>query len=89
MKDYLKHNGVTITPTAPRTVIKEAFAAKVIPDGQTWIEMMLHRNLLSHTYDKKRFREVLEAVQRSYLDAFATLLRLACAAGRRECKTAA
>jgi len=29
-------------------VIKEAFAAKIITDGQVWVDMMLHRNLLSH-----------------------------------------
>lgn len=35
--------------------------------------MMLHRYLLSHTYDQKKFREVLEAVKFKYLVAFAGL----------------
>lgn len=73
MKDYLDENGLVIDPITPRTVIKEAFAAKIISDGQVWIDMMLHRNLLSHTYDLKTFRTVLEAVIKNYLAAFDAL----------------
>ena len=68
-KDYLQANGVIVDPITPRQVIKEAFAARMIKDGQLWIDMMLHRNLLSHTYDLSRFREVLEAVSNRYLSA--------------------
>ena len=50
MKDYLEENGVIITPVTPRNVIKESFSAKLIDNGQVWIDMMLHRNLLAHTY---------------------------------------
>ncbi|MBI5788684.1 MAG: nucleotidyltransferase substrate binding protein [Candidatus Schekmanbacteria bacterium] len=73
MKDYLEENGVIITPVTPRTVIKEAFAAEIIEDGQIWINMMLHRNLLSHTYDFSKFTEVLEAVMQHYLSALERL----------------
>ena len=34
MKDYLEESGVSITPSTPRQVIKEAFVAKIISDGQ-------------------------------------------------------
>lgn len=67
MKDYLQENGIQINPVTPKAVIKEAFAAKLIDDGQTWIDMMLDRNLLSHTYDLKRFRKALDAVKNRYL----------------------
>ncbi len=73
MKDYLEHEGVVISPVTPRNVIKEAFAARIVEHGQVWVDMMLHRNLLSHTYDQKKFREVLEAVKFKYLVAFAEL----------------
>nr|VFK34980.1 MAG: nucleotidyltransferase substrate binding protein, HI0074 family [Candidatus Kentron sp. MB]VFK77100.1 MAG: nucleotidyltransferase substrate binding protein, HI0074 family [Candidatus Kentron sp. MB] len=73
MKDYLESEGIHITPVTPRNVIKEAFAAGIIDDGQVWIDMMLHRNLLSHTYDHDRFREVLMALEQRYLAAFAAL----------------
>jgi hypothetical protein len=45
----------------------------VIADGQVWVDMMLHRNLLSHTYDFSKFNEVLEALVNRYLKAFEEL----------------
>ena len=63
MKDYLEANGVAITPVTAREVIKQAFAAKLVVDGQVWIDIMLHRNQLSHTYDFSKFRQALEATQ--------------------------
>jgi nucleotidyltransferase substrate binding protein (TIGR01987 family) len=69
-KDYLENSGLTIVPGTPRQVIKEAFAAGIIDDGLLWNDMMLHRNLLSHTYDIRKFREVLDAVAERYLAAF-------------------
>ena len=50
MKDYLEEQGANINPVTPRNVIKEVFAAKIITDGQVWVDMMLHRNLLSYTH---------------------------------------
>jgi nucleotidyltransferase substrate binding protein (TIGR01987 family) len=69
MKDYLEENGLVVNPATPRNIIKEAFAAKLLDDGQVWIDMMLHRNLLSHTYDIRVFEEVLQAVEQRYLPA--------------------
>ena len=69
MKDYLEENGLVVNPATPRNIIKEAFTAKLLDDGQVWIDMMLHRNLLSHTYDIKVFEEVLQAVAQRYLPA--------------------
>lgn len=70
MKDYLQDNGITIlNEITPRNIIKEAYAAKIIDDGQVWIDMMLHRNILSHTYDFSKFQEVLKAIHERYFDA--------------------
>ena len=73
MTDYLENSGLLVTPVTPRAVIKEAFAAKIIDDGQVWIAMMLDRNLLSHTYDTKTFKNVLVAVSENYLPQFEQL----------------
>ncbi len=73
MKDYLEDGGIIISPVTPRNVIKEAFSAKIIDDGQVWIDMMLHRNILSHTYDFSKFKEVLRAVVDHYLAALTAL----------------
>ncbi len=67
MKDFLEGSGILIVPVTPKAVIKEAFAAKVIDDGQGWIDMMLERNLLSHTYDEQRFRTALVNIRKRYM----------------------
>ena len=68
-QDYLEYNGVVIQPVSPRQVIKEAFAAGIMTDGQVWIEMLDQRNLLSHTYDGAVFGRAVEALQARYLPA--------------------
>jgi nucleotidyltransferase substrate binding protein (TIGR01987 family) len=73
MKDYLEDSGVTISPATPRQVIKEAFVAKLITDGQTWINMLNHRNLLSHTYDFAVFEEAIRATEDHYLPTLQAL----------------
>ena len=69
-KDYLEESGVVANPVTPRNIIKEAFAAKLLEDAQVWIDMMLHRNLLSHTYDSTVFEAVLRTVAERYFPAF-------------------
>jgi nucleotidyltransferase substrate binding protein (TIGR01987 family) len=73
MKDYLEDSGVTISPATPRQVIKEAFVAKIITDGQTWIDMLNHRNLLSHTYDFAVYEEAIRATEDRYLPTLQAL----------------
>jgi nucleotidyltransferase substrate binding protein (TIGR01987 family) len=73
LKDYLEESGVVVNPVTPRNVIKEAFAAKLLDDAQVWIDMMLHRNLFSHTYDITVFEAVLQTVAARYFFAFVRL----------------
>lgn len=73
LKDYLESGGLVIAPLTPRRVIKEAFGAKVIADGQVWIAMLDHRNLLAHTYDSSVFEQAVEAIADRYLPAMAAL----------------
>jgi len=72
-KDYLEDGGVDIVPLTPRQVIKEAFRAKIVADGQAWIDMLDHRNLLSHTYDQIVFSETVDAIASTYLPAMGAL----------------
>ena len=78
MKDYLEDSGVAISPATPRQVIKEAFVAKIITDGQTWIDMLNHRNLLSHTYDFAVFEEAIRATEDRYLPTLQALHQFLC-----------
>ena len=72
-EDYLEQSGLVITPLTPRQVIKESFCARIIADGQAWIEMLDHRNLLAHTYDLLVFEKAVDAIHAHYLPAMEAL----------------
>jgi nucleotidyltransferase substrate binding protein (TIGR01987 family) len=69
IKDYLIYNGVSFDQITPKSVIKQAFAAKIIPDGQIWIDMLEQRNLMSHTYSNESFESVFDNIAKHYLVA--------------------
>lgn len=73
VKDFLEEGGLTISPVTPREVLKQGFAAKVLAEGQLWIDMLDHRNLLSHTYDFAVFEQAVEAISARYLPALLEL----------------
>lgn len=69
LKDFMEKDGFVFSTITPRQVIKDAFAAKILKDGQVWIDMLDHRNLLSRTYNLVRFEEAVKAVHDRYLHA--------------------
>lgn len=73
VKDYMEQSGFVFATVAPHQVLKEAFAAKIIADGQVWIDMPDHRNLLSHTYSQAGFEQAVEAIHARYLAGFDAL----------------
>ena len=73
VKDYLAADGFVFTTITPRQVLKDALAARVIGDGQTWIAMLDHRNLLSHTYDRAGFEQAVAAIHARYLASLGSL----------------
>jgi nucleotidyltransferase substrate binding protein (TIGR01987 family) len=62
VNDYLRYLGHDVQPS-PRSVIKEAFAAKVIADGQAFIDMLEARNEMSHKYDENTFNKVFQRIK--------------------------
>ena len=70
MKDYLEYNGVVLDQSMPKPVVKQAFAAKMIRDGQLWIDMLDCGNLLSHTYDEKVFNQAVQEMAKRFLHGF-------------------
>ncbi len=73
MKDLLQHEGRLLPSVTPRSVVKEAFAAGLVQEGQVWIDMIDHRNPLSHSYDALRFAEAVVAIRDRYLSAMTEL----------------
>ena len=75
-KDYMEANGFVFDLVMPRQILKAAYAAKLLDDGETWIAMLDHRNLLSHTYNPIVFEQAVEAIQQRYLPGLEQLHRL-------------
>jgi hypothetical protein len=65
----LEQSGVVLPQITPSAVIKAAFTAKLIEQGETWMDTLKHRNLMSHTCDSKQFREAVVAIRARYLNA--------------------
>ena len=67
LKDRMEYDGMAISPTTPRNVIREAASTGLIDDGETWIDMLTDRNRMSHTYNFATFEDVIRNVQSRYL----------------------
>ncbi|MCL2197475.1 MAG: nucleotidyltransferase substrate binding protein [Defluviitaleaceae bacterium] len=70
-KDYLEYSGTTITEATPRKIIKECAALGIFDEaginGDTYLNMLLTRNELSHVYDSAIFLDSLKKIKNSYL----------------------
>jgi nucleotidyltransferase substrate binding protein (TIGR01987 family) len=75
LKDYLEFSGIVMEQVTPRAVIKQAFAAKIISDGEMWITMLEQRNLMSHTYNQEIFEKVIEQIEDGYFFALQQLMQ--------------
>lgn len=73
IRGFGEHSGLSFATITPRQILKDAFAAKILVDGQVWIDMLDHRNLLAHAYSKASFERAVEAIHQRYLPAMTTL----------------
>ena len=67
MKDCLEDQGIVGKIGSPREIIKEAFAAGLIENGEIWMDMMISRNELSHLYDEETSREIFDDIKGKYI----------------------
>lgn len=70
LKDYLESESVVFDQITPRAVIRRAFEAGVITQGEIWQKALDSRNRMSHTYNFDTFERVIEDIQSTYLEAF-------------------
>lgn len=66
LKDYLQQNG--INSLLPKDVIKEAFSAEVIKNGQVWIDMINARNSTSHEYNIDKVNVIIKNISSNYYE---------------------
>ncbi len=61
LKDYLEEAGVQ-TLSTPKTVIRQAFQARLFHDAEIWMEALKMRNETSHTYNLGVMGKVLDFI---------------------------
>jgi nucleotidyltransferase substrate binding protein (TIGR01987 family) len=77
MKDYLRSLGMD-TLLASRDSTRAGFAAELISDGEAWMDMILSRNLSSHTYNLDIATNLVSKIAATYtslLGAFEQKMR--------------
>ncbi len=73
VKSYLEYMGMVEITGSPRETIQNGFKQGIIEDGEGWIEMMISRNNLAHTYDERTSREIYNKIKDKYISLFVKL----------------
>jgi nucleotidyltransferase substrate binding protein (TIGR01987 family) len=69
LKDFLESRGRS-NLFGSKDATREAFAAGLIDNGDTWMQMIENRNETTHTYDEETADEIGEAILSRYVDQF-------------------
>jgi nucleotidyltransferase substrate binding protein (TIGR01987 family) len=69
LKDFLEYRGQSDI-YGSRDAIRKAFQLNLIDDGENWMDMLISRNLTSHTYNKETADEICRAVKKVYFPLF-------------------
>ena len=75
LKEYLEDQGAVISINTPRAILKEAFAAGIITDGEQWNAILTARNITSHVYDEKTADGIAGNICRDFLPVLQELVR--------------
>lgn len=70
MKDFLLSRGSTEPIFGSKDATREAFKLGLISEGETWMQMITHRNLTSHIYDEDKVNEVNNFIRGQYAPQF-------------------
>lgn len=73
LKDFLEYQGAATGILGSKDAIRRGFAAGLISDGDTWMDMIASRNLASHTYNQETADEILQKCVESYAPQFQQL----------------
>lgn len=61
---------MTLTHITAAEVIKTAFAANYINDGQDWMDALDARNEMSHVYSEEAFNRIVKDIVERYFKLF-------------------
>lgn len=74
IREYLEDQGSVFAVISPRSVLKEAYAAGIIDNGELWDSIIAARNLTSHVYDETTAIDIARQICEEFLPAFRALL---------------
>lgn len=64
LRDLLTEEGLVVN--TPREVIKHAFQANYIEEGDLWIEALDQKNLMAHVYDEDQSQIAVSLIKQKY-----------------------
>lgn len=65
VKDYLEEQGF-VDVKSPRNALKKAYEIGIIENGHSWMDLLIDRNLITHTYDEQKATELENLIQEKY-----------------------
>ena len=68
-KDFLEEQGV-FNLYGLKDTTRQAFKSGLIDDGEIWMDMIISRNLTSHTYNDDLAQEVINKIVTIYINEF-------------------
>ena len=69
LREYLLDQGYTEI-NSPKSVMRQAYADRLINDEQSWIGLLNDRNLTSHLYDEDTAVEIYNRISGIYVNMF-------------------
>ena len=69
LKDFLENRGETGI-YGSKDATRKAFAAGLIENGESWMEMIQSRNRSSHTYNEAIANDIAQAILSNYCESF-------------------
>ena len=70
-KELLKYEGVAKVATgSPREIIKEAYKYFDFMDAEIWLDMLKSRNDMTHIYNGKQARALVDTIIKEYIPEF-------------------
>lgn len=66
LKDYLTEYGGVIGLIGSRDTTREAFKTGLIDNGELWMDMIVSRNLSSHTYNEETAKKLIDVIPSYY-----------------------
>jgi len=72
LKDFLEDRGNTGV-FGSKDAVREAFNSGIIGNGEIWMDMIVKRNLSSHTYNQSTADEITDTILSSYISEFHAL----------------